>query len=74
MPRYKNDPLLSVFEQYPLKENRYFTDNIEKLYYVSSLYSYQLLSSQPEQIARIQTELSDHNVMVVLYDNRSWGL
>jgi hypothetical protein len=73
MVRNNADPLLPVLDQFPLKEYRLFTDNIEKLYFISSLYSYQLLSIQNAQVDRILSELDDRGVVVVIFDNRSWG-
>ncbi len=71
--RNANNPLLSVLAQYPLQENRFFTDNIEKLYFLSSLYSYQISSSQTEQINRITSELNNRGIVLVLFDKRSLG-
>ena len=68
-----DDPLLAVLDQFSLQEYRFFTDNIEKLYFISSLYSYQLLSTQNTQVDRILTELDDRDVILVIFDDRSWG-
>jgi 4-amino-4-deoxy-L-arabinose transferase-like glycosyltransferase len=68
-----DDPLLPVLDQFSLQEYRLFTDNIEKLYFISSLYSYQLLSTQNTQVDRIFSELDDRGVILVIFDNRSWG-
>jgi hypothetical protein len=71
--RSDDDPLLPVLDQYSLQEYRLFTDNIEKLYYISSLYSYQVLSTQNTQVDRIFSEMDDRGVILVIFDNRSWG-
>ena len=73
MVRIDEDPLLPVLDQFPLQEYRLFTDNIEKLYFISSLYSYQLLSTQNAQVDRIFSEMNDWGVILVIFDNRSWG-
>jgi hypothetical protein len=73
MVRSDDDPLLPVLDQFSLQEYRLFTDNIEKLYFISSLYSYQLSSTQDTQVERILSELEDGGVIVVVFDNRSWG-
>jgi hypothetical protein len=73
MVRSDDDPLLPVLDQFSLQEYRLFTDNIEKLYFISSLYSYQLLSTQDTQVDRILSELDDRGVIFVIFDNRSWG-
>jgi hypothetical protein len=73
MVRSDYDPLLPVLDQFSLQEYRLFTDNIEKLYFISSLYSYQLLSTQKNQVDRIFSELDDRGVILIIFDNRSWG-
>lgn len=73
MVRSDDDPLLPVLDQFSLQEYRLFTDNIEKLYFISALYSYQLLSTQNTQVERILSELDDRGVVLVVFDNRAWG-
>jgi hypothetical protein len=73
LERMVGDPILPVLAPYTLKENRFFTDNIEILYFLSSLNSYQLLSSEPDQIARVTSEMDDHGVVLVFFDKGTLG-
>ncbi len=73
LERMNNNPLLPVLARYPLQENRFFTDNIEILYYLSTLNSYQLLSGKSEQIARVTSEMDDHGVVLVFFDKDALG-
>jgi len=68
-----DEKLPSVLEQYPLQDNRFFTDNIEKLYYLSSIYSYSITSSPSDEIEKIKSQRHEYGVVIVLFDLQANG-
>jgi hypothetical protein len=67
------NPLLSVLERYPLQNNRYFTDNIDKLYFLNSIYSYQITSNQSDEVEKVLSEIGEYGAVMVLFDQRAFG-
>jgi 4-amino-4-deoxy-L-arabinose transferase-like glycosyltransferase len=73
LERMVDDPFIPVVAPYRLGNFRFFTDNIELLYFLTSLNSYQLLSSHDDQIARVTREMKDHGVVLVFFDKDKFG-
>jgi hypothetical protein len=71
--RMTDEKLLSVLKRYPLPDNRFFTDNIEKLYFLSSIYSYSITSSPSDEIGKIISQKNEHGIVIVLFDQRAYG-
>jgi len=68
--------LTSVLEQYPVEDYRYYSDDIEKLYFISSgsINSYSIYDKQPDEVQQLISETSHGNYVIVLFDQQDIGL
>jgi hypothetical protein len=71
--RMTDENLLSTLMQYPLRDYRLYSDNIEKLYFLSKIYSYSITSNPNDEIEKILIIKKDYGVVVVLFDQQVNG-
>ncbi len=70
------DPnMVSILEQYPLQDYRYYSDDIEKLYFESpnSINSYSIFSMQPEEVKSLLSKTSSGKAVIVLFEQKDLG-
>jgi hypothetical protein len=66
----------SVLKQYPAEDYRYYSDDIEKLYFISSglINSYSIYDKQPDEVKQLISETSNGRFVIVLFDQKDIGL
>jgi hypothetical protein len=67
---------ISVLERYPLEDYQYYSDDIEKLYFISSgsINSYSIYDQQPDEVKQLIAETSHGKFVIVLFDQKDIGL
>lgn len=68
-----NRPLLAALKPYSLQNNRFFTDNIEKLYLLNKFYSYQVTSAKSDEVEYMLSNTDEYGVVLVLFDRQVLG-
>jgi hypothetical protein len=76
LSRASDAEFISVLEQYPMEDYRYYSDDIEKLYFISSgsINSYSIYDQQPEEVKQLISETSYGKFVIVLFDQQDIGL
>jgi hypothetical protein len=67
--------LVSLLEKYPLDKYRFYSDDIEKLYFESSnrLNSYSIYNQQPGEVEQLISKTSTGDVVIVIFDQKELG-
>lgn len=73
--RSMDNGLVSTIDQYPVEEYRFYSDDIEKLYFYSmyKINSYSTYSMTPEQFSSLVSNTSRGKEVVVLFNQRELG-
>jgi hypothetical protein len=76
MSRVSDAEFISVLEQYPVEDYRYYSDDIEKLYFLSSgtINSYSIYDKSPAEVKQLISETSQGRVVIILFDQKDIGL
>jgi hypothetical protein len=75
LSRASDAEFISVLDQYPVEDYRYYSDDIEKLYFISSgsIDSYSIYDQQPEEVKQLISETSYGKFVIVLFDQQDIG-